>query len=417
MASIAVAPTDTALSLLLATFGDLGIARDTSSTPPVSQLSLPSATVSGTNTIASHLATLIPQFSSTEYSDLENAEIQQWLTLSGGPSPLPESTLDALNDNLKLRTTLLGEKFSVADVVVYARIRDTVAKWSDEERTGEKKGRPYVVRWVDFVQNSPTLALQVREDEKVLIDVDKVLFHAKPEEAPKKEKKPAVGAAGAAGATVESSNSNNKGKKGVASTSEAVKDAVGKVKDAGEKAKDAVAGAAAAAATGKKVEKKQKPKREPAPSKEGMCCFPVLSLPRADQMPQNLLSHPQESISALATSFTAARTRTPTPSSSRQSPWVTTPALPSSPRPRRSPTYPRRSRHNSTHFPPCALFARASTAWCPSRKCRTAKSLWSQTSSPSACGALGPPPWFLPHPRSPRQVRIPRRTRRNLWSW
>lgn len=282
MAPIAVAPTDTALSLLLATFGDLGIARDTSSTPPVSQLSLPSATVSGTNTIASHLATLIPQFSSTEYSDLENAEIQQWLTLSAGPSPLPESTLDALNDNLKFRTTLLGEKFSVADVVVYARIRDTVAKWSDEERTGEKKGRPYVVRWVDFVQNSPALALQVREDEKVRIDVDKVLFHAKPEEAPKKEKKPAVGAAGAAGATVESSNSNNKGKKGVASTSGAVKDTMGKVKDAGEKVKDAgekvkdaVAGAAAAAATGKKVEKKQKPKREPAPSKEGMCCFPV----------------------------------------------------------------------------------------------------------------------------------------------
>lgn len=298
MASLAVAPTDTALSLLLATFGDLGIARDTSSTPPVSQLSLPSATVSGTNTIASHLATLIPQFSSIEYSDLEKAEIQQWLTLSAGPSPLPDSTLDALNDNLKFRTTLLGDKFSVADVVVYARVRNTVAKWGDEERTGVK-GRPHVVRWVDFVQNSPALALQVPEDEKVRIDVDKVLFHAKTEDAPKKEKKPATSVTGAPGATV--GDDSKKKKKGVASTTEALKDAGDKVKGAGEKVKDAVAGTAAAAATaaaGKKTEKKQKPKREPAPPKEGMLCcvhFPV-PVPVPLPVPVFDLTHPYQEL-------------------------------------------------------------------------------------------------------------------------
>ncbi|KAF8537959.1 hypothetical protein BDD12DRAFT_743309, partial [Trichophaea hybrida] len=255
MASIAISPTDKALSLLLASFKNLYLTRDPA-TPPVSQLALPTATVTGTNTITSHLSTLIPLFKNTVYSDLERAEIEQWLTLSAA-SPIPESTFDTLNENLKFRTTLLGEKFSVADVVVYARVKDVVAKWSDEEMTGQQ-GRRYVVRWVDFLQNSPALGLQVPEEEKVKIHADKVVFHMKPEEEPKKEKKPAAGTA-----------VDERKKAGAA--------AVEAAKEAGNKVKDAV-GAAVATATRKKTEKKQKLKREPAPPKEE----PVISPSQID---------------------------------------------------------------------------------------------------------------------------------------
>jgi aminoacyl tRNA synthase complex-interacting multifunctional protein 1 len=237
MASLAISPADKALSLLVSSFKNLNVSLSNDESPAVSQLTLNNATVSGTNTIASHLASLIPLFASTSYTDLEAAEIQQWLTLSA-VSPIPAETLDALNDTLKFRTTLLGEKWSVADVVVYARVKEVVAGWSDEERTGEH-GRRHIVRWVDFVQNSPALGLNVPAEEKVKIDVSKVLFTPKPEEAPKKEKKPAAAAV----------------------------DAEEKVD---KKAKDAAPAAAAAAAPqGKKTEKKQKQKREPAPPKEG----------------------------------------------------------------------------------------------------------------------------------------------------
>jgi aminoacyl tRNA synthase complex-interacting multifunctional protein 1 len=252
MAAIALASEDKVLSLILNSFKDLAISRNTSATP-ISQLTLNNSdTVSGTNTIASYLSSLIPKFRNANYTDLEKAQIEQWLTLSN-VSPIPGATLDTLNENLKFRTTILGEKISIADVVVYSRIKDIVAAWSDEQRTGGK-GRRHVVRWVDFVQNSEDLGLQVSEEEKVKVNADKVLFHPKPEEAPKKEKKPA--AAGAEGAVEE-------GKKKARAA----------VEESGQKVKEGAKEAAAAATGGKqgqKTEKKQKPKREPPPPKEGM---------------------------------------------------------------------------------------------------------------------------------------------------
>jgi aminoacyl tRNA synthase complex-interacting multifunctional protein 1 len=251
MASVAVSPTDKVLSLLLLSFKTLDLTNNPA-IRTISRLSLPTTTVSGTNTIALHLSTLILLFKNTEYSNLDKAEIEQWLSLSSVEPPL-HSTLDALDQNLMLRTTLLGEKFSVADVVVYARVKDFVAKWSDDERTGQQ-GRRNICRWVDFVQNSPVLGLKVPEEEKVKIDPDKVLFHVKLEEAPKK--KPAGGMA------------FEEGKKMGAVAIEAAKEAGKKVENA--------AGATAAATTGKRTEKKQKPKCERSPQKKGTIPVPLL---------------------------------------------------------------------------------------------------------------------------------------------
>jgi len=266
MASLlALSPADKALALLVTSIKDLSITLSTAS-PAVSELRAgDDKTITGASAIASHLASLVPAIRNTTYTPEESAEIQRWLELLPC-TPVPDNTLDALNETLKLRTTLLGEKFSIADAVVYASVKNDVAAWTDEQRTGEN-GRRNVVRWLDFVQNSPELGLNVPETEKVKIDVDKVLFMPRPEEAPKKEKKSAAVAPPAAAAVVEQA------KKGVAVAAETAEQVGRKVKDA--------AGVAVAAAQGqgKKTEKKVKQKREPPPPKEGTCPRPARFTP------------------------------------------------------------------------------------------------------------------------------------------
>ncbi|RPB10234.1 nucleic acid-binding protein [Morchella conica CCBAS932] len=259
--TLSVAPNDKPLQLLISSFKNLLTPTVTvsESTPAVSQLVLSNAdTVAGTNTIVSHLSTLIPAFKEDQYTDLEKAEIAQWLTLTAS-SPIIEDTLRLLNDELKLRTTILGEKPSIADVVMYARLKDDVAGWTDDQRTGET-GYRNIVRWVDFIQNSPVFGLNLPEGEKVKIDPSKVLVYLKPEEAVKEKKK--EGAEG------------EKKVKGRAGAAEKAKE---KVVEAKEVVKEEVNKAATAVAgDGKKQQKKEKkekgPRREAPPKEE-----PVLS--------------------------------------------------------------------------------------------------------------------------------------------
>ncbi|PWW72481.1 nucleic acid-binding protein [Tuber magnatum] len=262
---LSVSPSDITLPLILSSYRSLPIAISTEEKPAVSRLTLPNNdAVAGTNTIVSHLSTLIPLFTETAYTDLESAEIHQWLTLTSA-TPIPEGTIARLNGNLKFRTTILGEKLSIADVAIYARIKGQVASWSDEQRTGEK-GYRYIVRWFDFVQNTPDLGLQIPAEEKVAVDPGKVLVYLKPEE-PVKEKKKEGTAAG--------EDSKRKGKGRVA---------VERVKEGAEKVKEGIkdaAGLAAVPVAGEdkqcKREKRDKPRRE-APKKEE----PVISPSQID---------------------------------------------------------------------------------------------------------------------------------------
>ncbi|KAK2672387.1 hypothetical protein RAB80_012466 [Fusarium oxysporum f. sp. vasinfectum] len=144
-------------------------------------------------------------FASQTYTPTEEAEIQQWLTTSERlKSPEDKSTiLETLNNHLSSRSTLLGSKPSKADVAIYETLAPVVAKWTPEERTGEK-GHPHIVRHVDFVQNSPLFGLDVKDENKVQVDRDNVLYVKPPEKVkevvetakekiatdkPKKEKK------------------------------------------------------------------------------------------------------------------------------------------------------------------------------------------------------------------------------------
>ncbi|KAF4495911.1 methionyl-tRNA synthetase [Fusarium agapanthi] len=187
-------------------------------------------------------------FASQTYTPTEEAEIQQWLTTSERlKSPEDKSTiLEALNNHLSSRSTLLGSKPSKADVAIYETLAPIVAKWSPEERTGEK-GHPHIVRHVDFVQNSPLFGLDVKDENKVQVDRDNVLYVKPPVDAKaeKEKKKKEAAAAAAAG--------------GEASLVDRTKE---KVKEVVETAKEKIA-------TDKpKKEKKEKaPKQKAAPAK------------------------------------------------------------------------------------------------------------------------------------------------------
>ncbi|PYH43981.1 putative cofactor for methionyl- and glutamyl-tRNA synthetases [Aspergillus saccharolyticus JOP 1030-1] len=149
-------------------------------------------------------------FPHTKFSVAEEADIKQWLaTITGlqhaqakDDKTVTSTILGQVNTHLATHTTLLGAKPSVADIAVYASVAPLVEKWSPEERTGEQ-GYHHIVRYIDFVQNSPLFSLQIPEEEKVAIDVNDVRFVPKPvdpkAEKERKKKEKAAAAAAAAG--------------------------------------------------------------------------------------------------------------------------------------------------------------------------------------------------------------------------
>ncbi|KAL7910294.1 nucleic acid-binding protein [Trichoderma velutinum] len=201
--------------------------------------------------------------SSQKYSATEEAEIQQWLTTSERlkSSDNKSEILETLNGHLSSRTTLLGSKPSKADVAIYETLAPLVAKWTPEERTGEK-GLPHIVRHIDFVQNAAVFGLDLKDDQKVKVDQEEVLYvkppvDAKAEKERLKKEKAAAAAAG-----------------GDATLADRTKE---KVKEVKEKAKEVVAeakGTAAAAAGGDKP-KKEKKEKAPKPQKAPAAAAPL----------------------------------------------------------------------------------------------------------------------------------------------
>ncbi|RBR12761.1 uncharacterized protein FIESC28_08463 [Fusarium coffeatum] len=196
-------------------------------------------------------------FASQTYTPTEEAEIQQWLTTSERlKSPEDKPTiLETLNNHLSSRSTLLGSKPSKADVAIYETLAPVVAQWSPEERTGEK-GHPHIVRHVDFVQNSPLFGLDVKDENKVKVNQDEVLYVKPPVDAKaekEKKKKAAADASAAAG--------------GEASLVDRTK----------EKVKEVVEGAKERITTDKpKKEKKEKAPKQKAPAAAAAPLSPAL---------------------------------------------------------------------------------------------------------------------------------------------
>lgn len=198
---------------------------------------------------------------SQKYSPAEETEVQQWLTTADRlkASPNESSILDSLNTHLSTRTTLLGTKPSKADVAIYETLAPAVSAWTPEQRTGEK-GYHHIVRHVDFVQNSPVFGLEVKDEAKVNINPDDVLYVKPPVDAKaEKERLKKEKAAAAAAAS---------GGDGAAATiADRTKAAAETVVEKATEAKDAVAAAAGVGGGKPKKEKKEKaPKPQKAPA-------------------------------------------------------------------------------------------------------------------------------------------------------
>jgi aminoacyl tRNA synthase complex-interacting multifunctional protein 1 len=262
--SLSISTSDPLLTLLHRSFPSAFPSSTTNSDTPgsLSALTLPSGSVvQGTNTIVSYLSPKI--FPETSYTDIENAEIAQWLTLSArltlpsGDVGKVSDLLRTLNAHLSTRTTLLGAKPSVADIALYSRIAPTVGQWTPEQRTGES-GYHHIVRFVDFVQHAPVFGLKLMEGEKVVVDVDNVIFVRKPldprEEKDKRKKAAAVAAA---------EGENGKAAEGTKSKKEKAKE---KLSEAKEVVRDIAA--SANPAVPKKEKKEKAPKAPKAAVKE-----------------------------------------------------------------------------------------------------------------------------------------------------
>lgn len=170
------------------------------------------------------------------------------------------------------RTTILGSKPSVADIVVFTHLAPLISSWTAEDRTGEQ-GYHHIVRHADFVQSALLFGpLKLEDSEKVEIDTNNVIANIKPVDAKaererkKKEKEELAKAGAASAAAAGGTTSSAAGAPPSADSEKGVKD---KVKD-----KAAQVGAAAAAAVGagppasqdqKKKEKKEKKEKQPKP--------------------------------------------------------------------------------------------------------------------------------------------------------
>ncbi|KYK61348.1 multisynthetase complex auxiliary component p43 [Drechmeria coniospora] len=203
--------------------------------------------------------------SSQTYSPTEEAEIQQWLTTADRLKAGDEksSILETLNAHLASRTTLLGTKPSKADVAIFETLSPVVAKWTPDERTGEK-GLPHIVRHLDFVQNSPQFGLALKDDQKFTVDQDDVRYvkppvDAKAEKERLKKEKAAAAAAAAGG---------NKDTTLVDRTKEPAKEKVAESKGA----------AAAAPPAGDRPKKEKKEKAPKAPKAPAVVAPPTPAL-------------------------------------------------------------------------------------------------------------------------------------------
>lgn len=122
-------------------------------------------------------------FPHVTYADNERATIAEWLIKSSLMTcALDDNTttpkyLDLLNIHLYDRTTILGSKLSIADIVVYALLVPVVVKWLSDESTG-KLMYPNILRHVSFIQNGPLFGVTPTLNTKLQISLDDIrCFH------------------------------------------------------------------------------------------------------------------------------------------------------------------------------------------------------------------------------------------------
>lgn len=170
---------------------------------------LVSSMASGTTDTKASAVTGSGSFENVQYASSETAEVEHWIAVAEAQQRAqtvhgaPNQTLRDLDAHLSTRTTLLGSKPSKGDLILYRWLRPIVADWTPEQRTGEN-GYHHIVRYIDFVQNSPLFNMDLSDSEKVKVNPDEVIAPPKavdPKEEKEKKKKEKATAAAAGSQT------------------------------------------------------------------------------------------------------------------------------------------------------------------------------------------------------------------------
>ncbi|ODV92839.1 hypothetical protein CANCADRAFT_1434 [Tortispora caseinolytica NRRL Y-17796] len=178
------AATDAAVNLLTKAF-DVKLNISDSESPVPAELLQSSGTGANT-TLLSLAAQDAVKSKLPALNDAQNAEQAQWLTLSARPS-IP---VDELNTALSTRTYILNTATpSLADITLYARLKDIVEGWTTENF----KSHRHIARWFDLVQHFAPLKVSEYVAIDQTLDVPREVKAKKGAEdkgkADKKEKK------------------------------------------------------------------------------------------------------------------------------------------------------------------------------------------------------------------------------------
>lgn len=171
MTSVQLAKDDVILSLLSKNFPQ---AKITTVDNAMSSLTLEDqSTISGTNTISTLLANSAGRSGTSE---IEKAEVQQWLSVSA--TPVDEARLLQLNTYLAQQTFLVGNDWTVADLVSHARLHSTISKWTVKEQSEYC----HITRWFNHIQHFenvesygelPTVDLTQKFDKSATVAIKK----------------------------------------------------------------------------------------------------------------------------------------------------------------------------------------------------------------------------------------------------
>lgn len=177
MASIQISKSDVVLSLVSHIF-PLETSSATVVEDAMSSLTLEDdSTISGVNTISTYLGTPHGRIGGSE---IEKAEVQQWLSVSATPSDDDDTRrLLDLNTHIAQQTFLVGNDWTVSDIVLYARLHDTVTRWNARKQSEYC----HITRWFNHIQNLdpvssfttslPTLELTQQFDKSVTVALKK----------------------------------------------------------------------------------------------------------------------------------------------------------------------------------------------------------------------------------------------------
>lgn len=124
------------------------------------------------------MSDFIEKFSSISLNDIKNVPESDFPELTAEEKALASQavtysnriedadSISNLNDSLRNKTFIVGNKPSKADLLVFEKVFKVASKWSSVEDVSKHR---HIIRWVDLIQNT---LVNVPESEKLKVSLD-----------------------------------------------------------------------------------------------------------------------------------------------------------------------------------------------------------------------------------------------------